>query len=41
MDTPSNAITTRDILLTGSAIYIVAWWVTIDYWFDRLASYPS
>ena len=41
MDIPSNAITTRDILLTGSAIYIVAWWVTIDYWFDRLASYPS
>lgn len=41
MDTPSNAITTSDILLTGSAIYIVAWWVTIDYWFDQLESYPS
>lgn len=37
----SKAVTTRDILLTGSAIYIVAWWVTIDYWFDQLESCPS
>nr|DAW44388.1 MAG TPA: hypothetical protein [Caudoviricetes sp.] len=41
MDTPSNAVTTRDILLTGSAIYIVAWWVTIKYWFDQPESYQS
>lgn len=40
MDTP-KAVTTRDILLAGSAIYIVAWWVTMDYWFDQLESYPS
>lgn len=41
MDTPSNAVTTSDILLAGSAIYIVAWWVTIDYWFNQRESYPS
>lgn len=41
MDASSNAVTTRDILLAGSAIYIVAWWVTIDFWFDQLESYPS
>ena len=41
MDTPSDAVTTSDILLAGSAIYIVAWWVTIEFWFDQLKSYPS
>lgn len=40
MDRP-KAVTTSDILLTGSSIYIVAWWMTIDYWFDQLESYPS
>lgn len=40
MDTP-KAVTTRDILLAGSTIYIVAWWLTIDYWFYQLESYPS
>lgn len=40
MDIP-KAITTRDILLAGSAIYIVAWWATIDYWFDQIESCPS